>query len=128
MLDCLSGGRLIAGIVFGTPMDSAFSYGVPPVELRERFHEARELITRAWKAEEPFAFNGKYTQAALRQPVAAPDPGGPADLDPRLRQPRDLGLVNAFDYCYGYLSFSGKKAAEPIVNGFWEYTERAAAT
>ncbi len=62
MLDCLSGGRVIAGMVFGTPMDSAFSYGIPPIELRERFHEARELITRAWHAEEPFAFNGRYTQ------------------------------------------------------------------
>jgi hypothetical protein len=30
-------------------------------------------------------------------------------------------LVNAHDYCYGYLSFSGKAAAEPIVNGFWEH-------
>jgi alkanesulfonate monooxygenase SsuD/methylene tetrahydromethanopterin reductase-like flavin-dependent oxidoreductase (luciferase family) len=59
MLDCISGGRMIAGIVFGTPMDTAFCYGVPPVELRERFHEARELIHRAWKATEPFTFNGK---------------------------------------------------------------------
>lgn len=40
MIDCLSGGRLIAGMVFGTPMDSAFSYGVPPIELRDRFYEA----------------------------------------------------------------------------------------
>ncbi len=32
--------------------------------------------------------------------------------------------MNAFDYCYGYLSFAGKKAAEPIVNGFWDYTEQ----
>ena len=29
-LDCLSDGRLIAGFVFGTPMDSTFSYGIPP--------------------------------------------------------------------------------------------------
>src|SRR3954447_17681375 len=55
-LDCLSGGRLIAGFVFGTPMDSTFSYGTPPIELRERFHEARELIVRSWQEPEPFAF------------------------------------------------------------------------
>jgi alkanesulfonate monooxygenase SsuD/methylene tetrahydromethanopterin reductase-like flavin-dependent oxidoreductase (luciferase family) len=72
MLDCLSGGRLIAGMVFGTPMDSAFSYGVPPVELRERFYEARELITRAWKATEPFAFNGKYTKLRYVNPWPRP--------------------------------------------------------
>ena len=75
MLDCLSGGRLIAGMVFGTPMDSAFSYGTPPAELRERFYEARELILRAWKAEEPFTFNGKLHQAPLRQSVAPSGPG-----------------------------------------------------
>ncbi|SFK55984.1 LLM class flavin-dependent oxidoreductase [Geodermatophilus ruber] len=123
MLDCLSGGRIIAGIVFGTPMDTAFSYGVPPIELRERFHEARDLITRAWQAEEPFAFNGKYTQLRYVNtwprpvqediPVWIPGSGSPETWD----------VVNALDYCYGYLSFSGKQSAEPIVKGFWDYTE-----
>jgi alkanesulfonate monooxygenase SsuD/methylene tetrahydromethanopterin reductase-like flavin-dependent oxidoreductase (luciferase family) len=127
MLDCLSGGRIIAGIVFGTPMDTAFSYGVPPIELRERFHEARDLITRAWQAEEPFAFNGKYTQLRyvntwprpIQQeiPVWIPGSGSPETWD----------VVNALDYCYGYLSFSGKQSAEPIVKGFWDYTESQGA-
>ena len=44
-LDCLSDGRLIAGFVFGIPMDAVFSYGLPPIELRERFHEARLWAT-----------------------------------------------------------------------------------
>src|SRR3712207_1594339 len=127
MLDCLSGGRIIAGIVFGTPMDTAFSYGVPPIELRERFHEARDLITRAWKAQEPFAFNGKYTQLRYVNtwprpiqediPVWIPGSGSPETWD----------VVNALDYCYGYLSFSGKQSAEPIVKGFWDYTESQGA-
>jgi alkanesulfonate monooxygenase SsuD/methylene tetrahydromethanopterin reductase-like flavin-dependent oxidoreductase (luciferase family) len=127
MLDCLSGGRIIAGIVFGTPMDTAFSYGVPPIELRERFHEARDLITRAWQAEEPFAFNGKYTQLRYVNtwprpiqeeiPVWIPGSGSPETWD----------VVNALDYCYGYLSFSGKQSAEPIVKGFWDYTESQGA-
>src|SRR5438132_8172228 len=57
-LDCVSGGRVIAGFVFGTPMDSVFAYGNPPPELRDRFHEARKLILQAWAAKAPFAFNG----------------------------------------------------------------------
>lgn len=126
MLDCLSGGRVISGIVFGTPMDSAFSYGVPPIELRERFHEARELIHRAWKATEPFAFNGKYTKLRyvnvwprpIQQEVPVWIPGS-GSLE-------TWEVVNDFGYCYGYLSFSGRKAAEPIVNGFWDYTESRA--
>jgi alkanesulfonate monooxygenase SsuD/methylene tetrahydromethanopterin reductase-like flavin-dependent oxidoreductase (luciferase family) len=124
MLDCLSGGRLIAGMVFGTPMDSAFSYGVPPVELRDRFYEARELITRAWKATEPFAFNGKFTKLRYVNPWPRPvQPEVPIWI-PGSGSLETWELVNAFDYCYGYLSFAGKKAAEPIVNGFWDYTEQ----
>jgi alkanesulfonate monooxygenase SsuD/methylene tetrahydromethanopterin reductase-like flavin-dependent oxidoreductase (luciferase family) len=122
MLDCLSGGRLIAGMVFGTPMDSAFSYGVPPVELRERFYEARELITRAWKATEPFAFNGKYTKLRYVNPWPRPVQAELPIWIPGSGSLETWELVNTFDYCYGYLSFAGKKAAEPIVNGFWEHT------
>lgn len=127
MLDTISGGRIIAGMVFGTPMDTAFSYGVPPIELRDRFHEARDLITRAWKAEEPFAFNGKYTKLRYVNtwprpvqdeiPVWIPGSGSVETWD----------VVNAFNYCYGYLSFSGKQSAEPIVKGFWDYTEQQGA-
>jgi alkanesulfonate monooxygenase SsuD/methylene tetrahydromethanopterin reductase-like flavin-dependent oxidoreductase (luciferase family) len=124
MLDCLSGGRLIAGMVFGTPMDSAFSYGVPPVELRERFYEARELITRAWKATEPFAFNGKYTKLRYVNPWPRPIQAEVPIWIPGSGSLETWELVNTFDYCYGYLSFAGKKAAEPIVNGFWNYTEQ----
>jgi alkanesulfonate monooxygenase SsuD/methylene tetrahydromethanopterin reductase-like flavin-dependent oxidoreductase (luciferase family) len=124
MLDCLSGGRLIAGMVFGTPMDSAFSYGVPPVELRDRFYEARELITRAWKATEPFAFNGKYTKLRYVNPWPRPVQQEVPIWIPGSGSLETWELVNAFEYCYGYLSFAGKKAAEPIVNGFWDYTEQ----
>lgn len=128
MLDCLSGGRVIAGMVFGTPMDSAFSYGIPPIELRERFHEARELITRALYAEEPFAFNGRYTQLRYvnvwprpiqeRLPIWIPGSGSVETWD----------AVNAHNYCYGYLSFAGKAAAEPIVNGFWDHAAASGAS
>ncbi|MGY1632035.1 LLM class flavin-dependent oxidoreductase [Geodermatophilus sp. SYSU D01186] len=127
MLDCLSGGRIIAGIVFGTPMDTAFSYGVPPIELRERFHEARDLITRAWKAEEPFAFNGKYTQLRYVNTWPRPVQDDIPVWIPGSGSPETWDVVNALDYCYGYLSFSGKQSAEPIVKGFWDYTESQGA-
>ena len=124
-LDCLSGGRLIAGFVFGTPMDSTFSYGTPPIELRERFHEARNLILRAWAEPEPFAFNGKYTKLryinvwprpiqAPRPPVWVPGSGSVETWD----------LVIDEDYCYGQLSFSGLQSAKPVVDGFWEHVDK----
>ncbi|MCO1656247.1 LLM class flavin-dependent oxidoreductase [Pseudonocardia humida] len=123
-LDCLSGGRLIAGFVFGTPMDTAFAYGVPPAELRERFHEARELITRAWTEPEPFAFNGRYNRLryvnVLPRPVQAPPP----IWVPGTGSVETWDLVLDEGYCYGYLSFFGLANARPIVRGFWDRVER----
>jgi alkanesulfonate monooxygenase SsuD/methylene tetrahydromethanopterin reductase-like flavin-dependent oxidoreductase (luciferase family) len=123
-LDCLSGGRLIAGFVFGTPMDTAFAYGVPPAELRARFHEARELITRAWTEPEPFAFNGTYTKLryvnVLPRPVQTPPP----IWVPGTGSVETWDLVLDEDYCYGYLSFFGLANARPIVRGFWDRVEQ----
>jgi alkanesulfonate monooxygenase SsuD/methylene tetrahydromethanopterin reductase-like flavin-dependent oxidoreductase (luciferase family) len=124
MLDCLSGGRLIAGMVLGTAMDSAFSYGIPPVELRDRFSEARELILKAWKADQPFSFNGKYHQLRYVNTWPRPIQENVPIWIPGSGSVETWELVNEFDYCYGYLSFSGKAAATPIVRGFWDHTAR----
>ena len=62
MLDCISGGRLVAGFPVGTPMDTVYCYGQNPATLREKYHEAHDLIMRAWTEPEPFAFDGDYTQ------------------------------------------------------------------
>ena len=40
MIDCISGGRLIAGFPVGTPMDTCYAYGQNPS------HAARALSTR----------------------------------------------------------------------------------
>src|SRR5262245_61179507 len=48
MLDCLSGGRLVAGFPVGTSMDSNYAYGQTPATLREKYDEAHTLIMRAW--------------------------------------------------------------------------------
>ena len=124
-LDCLSEGRVIAGFVYGTPMDSTFVYGVPPIELRDRFREARELILKAWDEPEPFAFNGKYNKLRYvniwprtvqkpRPPIWVPGSGSVETWD----------LVIDEDYCYGHLSFSGLRSAKPLVDGFWEYVDQ----
>lgn len=124
-LDCLSEGRVIAGFVYGTPMDSTFCYGVPPVELRDRFREARELILQAWESPEPFAFNGKYNKLRYvnlwprpvqkpRPPIWVPGSGSVETWD----------LVIDEDYCYGHLSFSGLHSAKPVVDGFWDYVDQ----
>jgi alkanesulfonate monooxygenase SsuD/methylene tetrahydromethanopterin reductase-like flavin-dependent oxidoreductase (luciferase family) len=127
MLDCLSGGRIIAGLVLGTPMDTAFGYGVPPVEVLERFEEARELIIRAWRESEPFCFNGTYNKLRYVNvwprpiqeeiPIWVPGTGSVETWD----------LVNRLGYCYGYVSFYGRQNATSVVRGFWEESERVGA-
>ncbi|MEO5901377.1 MAG: LLM class flavin-dependent oxidoreductase, partial [Ilumatobacteraceae bacterium] len=62
MLDCISGGRLVAGFPVGTPMDTNFCYGQIPALTRDKYAEAHELIMKAWSSTEPFAFDGKYNQ------------------------------------------------------------------
>jgi len=126
-LDCLSGGRVIAGFVFGTPMDSVYAYGIPPAELRDRFEEARQLILKSWAELEPFAFNGKYTK--LRYVNLWPKP-----IQPKFPiwvpgsgsvETWDLCIEN--DYCYGHLSFSGLHSAKPLVDAWWEYCDMRGA-
>ena len=120
-LDCLSEGRVIAGMVFGTPMDSAFAYGRPPVEVRERFHEARELILRAWKEREPFSFNGKYTQLRYVNTWPKPIQDRPPIWVPGSNSVETWDLVTDQSYCYGHLSFSGLQSSKPLVDGYWDY-------
>ena len=78
MLDCISGGRLIAGFPVGTPMDTNFCYGQIPALTRDKYAEAHELIMRAWTSEEPFAFDGKYNQLRYvncwPKPIQKPHP------------------------------------------------------
>ena len=59
MLDVLSGGRLIAGMVIGSGPEY-FSYQVNPTEARERFREALDLIIKAWTTPGPFLWNSPH--------------------------------------------------------------------
>jgi alkanesulfonate monooxygenase SsuD/methylene tetrahydromethanopterin reductase-like flavin-dependent oxidoreductase (luciferase family) len=126
MLDCISGGRLVAGFPTGSCMDTAFGYGVPPAILREKYAEAEELILRSWEEDEIFSFNGKYTQ--LRYVNIWPRP---------LQKPRPpiwvpgAGSIETWDACiekghlYAYLSYSGFKRGKKVMDGFWKVANAA---
>ena len=94
MLDCISGGRLVAGVPLGLGCDANISYGVPPMEQRERWREAIDLMLKAWTAKEFFAWNGKYYQLPKVNlwPRPVQDPHPPL-LVPGRRQLVDLGLL-----------------------------------
>jgi alkanesulfonate monooxygenase SsuD/methylene tetrahydromethanopterin reductase-like flavin-dependent oxidoreductase (luciferase family) len=59
MLDVLSGGRLVAGMVIGGAPEY-FAYNQNPTVAREKFREALELILKAWTTPGPFLWNSKH--------------------------------------------------------------------
>jgi alkanesulfonate monooxygenase SsuD/methylene tetrahydromethanopterin reductase-like flavin-dependent oxidoreductase (luciferase family) len=59
MIDCITGGRLITGMVRGVGCEY-FSMGANPAYSLERHVEAHDLVVRAWTEEGPFAFEGKH--------------------------------------------------------------------
>ena len=121
MLDCISGGRLVAGFPVGTSMDTNYAYGQIPALTRDKYAETHELIMRAWCEPEPFAFDGKYNQLRYvncwPKPIQKPHPpiyipgGGSIET-------WDFCLDN--DYNYSYLSYSGYMAGKMLLDGYWE--------
>ena len=59
MIDVISGGRLICGFVRGIGAEY-HTFGVNPTFSHDRFHEAHDLIVRAWTEPGPFAFQGRH--------------------------------------------------------------------
>ena len=125
MIDCISGGRLIAGFPVGTPMDTCFAYGQNPSLLRERYLEAHDLVVRAWTEKETFSFNGRFNQQRYvniwPRPIQKPHPpiwipGGGSVETWRWCAERD--------YVYAYLSYFGYKAGQATMTGFWNEMDR----
>jgi alkanesulfonate monooxygenase SsuD/methylene tetrahydromethanopterin reductase-like flavin-dependent oxidoreductase (luciferase family) len=125
MLDVISGGRLVAGFPVGTAMDTAYCYGQTPATLRDKYYEGVKLIRRAWTAEEPFAFNGQFTQLRYvnvwPRPIQKPHPPvwvpGGASIETW-----DWCLDN--DFLYANLSYFGFEGAAKNFRGFWETVDK----
>jgi alkanesulfonate monooxygenase SsuD/methylene tetrahydromethanopterin reductase-like flavin-dependent oxidoreductase (luciferase family) len=123
MIDCISGGRLIAGFPVGSSMDDNYACGVNPATLREKYHEAHDLICRAWSDPNVFAWNGKHYKLRyvnlwprpIQQPPPIWIPGG--------------GSIETWDFCaahrynYSYLSFTGYIRGAQLMEGFWRRME-----
>src|SRR5579871_3068496 len=77
MLDTMTGGRVVAGMLRGTSNEYV-TYNVNPAESRERFEEALELIIHAWTEPQPFGWQGRYFQyrdvSIWPRPVQQPYP------------------------------------------------------
>ena len=120
MLDCITGGRVVAGFPVGSPMDTIYAYGQNPATLRERYEEAVDLILKAWTADEVFSYAGRYNKLRYvncwPRPVQQPRPpvwipgGGSVDT---------WAWSAQHDYVYLYLSYFGYKAGLRTMQGYW---------
>ena len=125
MLDCISGGRLVAGFPVGTSMDTNYCYGQTPATLREKYQEAHDLVIQAWTRPEVFSFNGKYTQLRYvnvwPRPIQKPHPpiwipgGGSIET---------WEWVVRNNYMYCYLSYFGHQRGLKVMEGYWNEVER----
>lgn len=121
LLDLISGGRLIAGFPVGSPMDTCYAYSQNPNMVRDRYYEAHDLIMKAWQADGPFDWNGRFNKMrnvnVWQRPVQEPHPpvwipGG--------------GSVETWEWCarrdylYSYLSYFGYKMGRKTMAGYWE--------
>jgi len=124
MLDCISGGRLVAGMPLGTPMDINMCYGVTPMEQRERYREAHDLILKAWTSREPFAWNGKYTQLGMVNlwPRCIQQPHPPVWI-PGSGSTSTLYYAAQHNHCYCFLSYFGYQAALRSVEKYWSVVQ-----
>jgi alkanesulfonate monooxygenase SsuD/methylene tetrahydromethanopterin reductase-like flavin-dependent oxidoreductase (luciferase family) len=125
MLDCISGGRLVAGFPTGLPTDATLSNGVVPVEQRERFREALALVTKAWSAKEVFAWNGRHYQLPMvslwPRPIQQPHP--PIWI-PGSGISSTADYVVGLDHCFCHLSYFGTQAAAAVGDRYWELCAR----
>jgi alkanesulfonate monooxygenase SsuD/methylene tetrahydromethanopterin reductase-like flavin-dependent oxidoreductase (luciferase family) len=126
MLDCISGGRLVAGMPLGTPMDANLCYGITPMEHRERYYEAHDLIMKAWQSKEIFAWNGKYFKLPMvnlwprplqkpHPPVWIPGSGSLSTWD----------FTAKHNHCYCFLSYYGNNLGKRVMDGFWEFVDKS---
>ena len=125
MLDVISGGRLVAGFPVGLSYDANINQGIPGVETRGRFKEGYEVLRRAWASQEPFAFNGRYSQYANVNmwPRPVQDPHPPLWF-PGSGNPGTMDFVLDQDAAFVLLTWFGvKMGGEGIFERFWEMCE-----
>lgn len=125
MLDVLSAGRLIAGLVVGGGPEY-YSYNVDPTEARARFSEAVELVLQAWTRPGPFAFDGEFYQLPYVNPWPRP-----------LQQPHPpvwvpgLGSPSTITFCaergFGYMGVAYYAPPESFARQAVAYHEAVAA-
>ncbi|HEV2635087.1 MAG TPA: LLM class flavin-dependent oxidoreductase [Actinocrinis sp.] len=105
VLDVVTGGRLIAGMVLGGAPEYHYS-GLNPTEARRRFAEALDLVVAAWTRPGPFEFDGEFYRLRYVNPWPRPlqQPHPPIWI-PGIGSRETMELVAARGYSYVGLPF-----------------------
>ena len=71
MIDVISGGRVISGMVRGTGVETV-STNTNPMYNRERFEECHDLLIKTWTTPGPFRWEGKHYNFRVVNPWMVP--------------------------------------------------------
>lgn len=100
MIDCISGGRLIAGLVVGGGPEY-YSFSINPTMARSMYGEALDLIVRAWTEPGPFEHYGEHWKLKYVNPWPRPiqQPHPPIWI-PGAGSKETIEFVAQRRYCY----------------------------
>jgi alkanesulfonate monooxygenase SsuD/methylene tetrahydromethanopterin reductase-like flavin-dependent oxidoreductase (luciferase family) len=71
MVDVISGGRVVSGVVRGIGVES-WATNTNPVHNRERFEECHDLLIKTWTTPGPFRWEGKHFHFRVINPWMVP--------------------------------------------------------
>jgi alkanesulfonate monooxygenase SsuD/methylene tetrahydromethanopterin reductase-like flavin-dependent oxidoreductase (luciferase family) len=71
LVDVISGGRVISGVVRGIGVES-WATNTNPVHNRERFEECHDLLIKTWTTPGPFRWEGKHFHFRVINPWMLP--------------------------------------------------------
>ena len=123
-IDCMSRGRLVAGLPLGSCMDINHVYGVAPTESRPRFREGVDLMLKAWTQPGPFPYNGRFNKLRNVNPDPLPyqQPRPPVWLlGAESKDTWEFAVQN--DFAYGFFSFFGYEYGRAGLADYWETVE-----
>ena len=124
MIDCISGGRLLAGFPVGLAYDANINNGVPPIETRARFDENLSLVLKAWSAEEPFAHNGTFSQYPSVNIWPRPLQRQPPVWITGIGNPATMKFTLENDFGFNYFGWFGvRSTGKRIFDRFWQIAE-----
>ncbi|MSQ11505.1 MAG: LLM class flavin-dependent oxidoreductase [Dehalococcoidia bacterium] len=122
MVDMISGGRLVSGIVRGAGTES-LAHNANTTYNRERFNEAHDFIVKTWTTPGPFRWEGKHLQFRYVNPWCLPlQKPHPPIWVPGLSSPETVKWCAEHHYPYVMLA----TLLEPTKEMFQLYDQHAA--